>query len=320
MYKIDELVHSCQINLMWLDNDFPAGATGCANQQNYHSNLFLRQKRIAGNGCDNSVAPHSKIPLGMNKIYEVVQPTALISSSTISHSLHKYREEIRYLYEPEIDRFIHESRLMSKNSNWIESAIEGKDAKLDMVVIENPSVKDLYDKMLSTIWIPIREHLQQSGYTYTPEFEPQLESEGRTILSRKLTWMLHETSRAMYRGSVELNKMHWMIENEFFMCLNPQIDFRFISEIIGNSRLSGNPPELSIHKRHAQDPEGYYQIRFLSGFGENFYEGCEEKIVERVKKCIDVNVEMNEITLDGAWDETSVGEFLSAAYHVYEAY
>jgi hypothetical protein len=42
--------------------------------------------------------------------------------------------------------------------------------------------------------------------------------------------------------------------------------------------------------------------------------------VERVKKCIDVNVEMNEITLDGDWDETSVGEFLSAAYHVYEAY
>jgi hypothetical protein len=84
--------------------------------------------------------------------------------------------------------------------------------------------------------------------------------------------------------------------------------------------MSGVPPELTIHKRHASDPDGYYEVTFFNGTGENFYPGDEERIIEKIKKCIDTNVKMNEITLDNDWNDERVGEFLSAALEVYEAY
>jgi hypothetical protein len=204
--------------------------------------------------------------------------------------------------------------------NWIEKAVEVCDPHADLIVLENPATKEFYDQILKTIWLPVRERLKKTGYIYTPEIEPQIESEGKNIVSRKMTWMLHELSRAKYRGSVEINRMHWMVENEFFLCLDSHIDFRFVTELIGNSRMAGNPPELTIHKHHTNDFEGYYQVTYLNGTGESFYPGCEERIIHRIKKCIDVNVEMNEITIDNDWNEKRVAEFLTVAFEVYEGY
>jgi len=201
--------------------------------------------------------------------------------------------------------------------NWIENALETCDPETDRIVLENPTIKESYIQILKTMWPAIREHLQKTYYIYTPEVEPLIESENSSILSLKMSWMLHESTRAMYRGTVEINKMHWMVQSEFFLCLDKQIDLRFVTELIGNSRMIGNPPELSIYK---DDPENYYQVAYRNGTGESFYQGCEERILDRIKKCIDVNVEMNSTTLDNDWNEDRVGEFLSTAFEVYEAY
>jgi hypothetical protein len=209
---------------------------------------------------------------------------------------------------------------MALKTTWIERAIKDLDPKIDIITIENPDTRDVYDQILNTIWLPVREHLQKTVYTYTPEIEPHIESEGRGMLTRKMTWMLHETTRLMYRGAIQLSKMSWIIENEFILSLDRHVDFRFIAEIIGNSRLSGYPPELTMHKHHANDADGYYQVTFFNGSGEGYYPGCEELIVEKIKRCIDSNVKMNEITIDNDWNDDRVGEFLTAALEVYETY
>lgn len=209
---------------------------------------------------------------------------------------------------------------MSQKRTWIDTVIQDVDPSLDLVIIENPYIKESYDQILNTIWLPVREYLQKTGHIYTPEIEPLIESDGRGLLTRKMTWMLHEVDQAMYRGAIRINSMGWMIENEFFLSLDSQVNFRLVTELIGNSRMSGCPPELTISKRLGTANGGYFQIKFFNGTGEDYCPGCEEQIIEKVKKCIDTNVEMNDIALDNDWNEERVGEFLSVALVVYEAY
>ena len=95
------------------------------------------------------------------------------------------------------------------------------------------------------------------------------------------------------------------------------VDFGLVREIIGNSRFAGNPPSLTMDKRA---PANYYQILFETGRGEDWSQQSPAIITAKIKQCIDTTIAMNELTLDGEWNEEIVAEFLTTAYPVYEAF
>ena len=204
------------------------------------------------------------------------------------------------------------------NDLWLKKAFKKADPNAEMIIFENPNVRDALDRRIIEIWPAIRRHLESTGYAFTP-IDGALRIEGRSghILTRAMPWMLHGDYPVFHRGALECTRREWVIDSEFFLSMPSNVDFRLVQEIIGNSRLAGCPPELTIHK-HC--PNDYYQIFFHAGNGESWGPQSAERIIERIKKCIDYNIAMNDFAIDGEWNEEIVGEFLTQAYEVYEAH
>jgi len=200
---------------------------------------------------------------------------------------------------------------------WLTEAVRHADPRAEVVVLEDSRVRDILDGHIHRIWPPVREHLESTGYVFTPERDVKIESRSRHALVRAMSWMLHDGVQAIHRGTLECNRDHWMLDREFFLSMPGSTDLGLVREIIGNSRLGGSPPELTIHKH---SPAGYYQILFRAGSGEDWGTGSNERIVGRIKKCIDCNIRMHEIAIDGEWDRETVEEFLTTAFAFYESY
>ncbi len=134
--------------------------------------------------------------------------------------------------------------------NWLRKEAEKADCSKDTVILENPETKKFLDNiLLKKFWPVIFSCLEQSGYNYSSE--PQIDSELSHILERSVSFMLFDGERVFFRGKLKCSKESWMIESEFFLSLPMHNDPQAIFEILGNSRLRGYPPTLTVDKEKA---------------------------------------------------------------------
>jgi hypothetical protein len=201
-------------------------------------------------------------------------------------------------------------------NNWIIAAAKKAAIGKNLVILENPDAKrTLDDLLINRFWPVIKERLRSTKYQYLPEGEPKTELNFKYALERSLTFMLLDGRKAFFRGCLNCSTEAWMIESEFFLGLAKDNDPKVIFEIIGNSRLTGNPPSLSIYKGYPD----YFQITFRSGSGAEWFGSDDEKIKESLKQVIEVNTELYELSKSGYITEDEFAEFMSLAYTIYEA-
>lgn len=204
---------------------------------------------------------------------------------------------------------------MKAKRNWLIKEAEKADSKKNVVILENPDVRDYLDRLLlENFWPVISSCLEESGYDYSPE--PEIESELSYTLERALSFMLLDGKRTFFSGTLKVSIEAWMLESNFFLPLSKDTDARLVFQILGNSRFAGYPPTLIIDKERA---DSFYQVDFHSGNGADWGFYNEDYIQEKIRKTINVNKDMYEFSIEEITAET-IGEFLSLAYEVYEAF
>ncbi len=203
------------------------------------------------------------------------------------------------------------------SENWVMRESKKADKNKDVIILERPDVKSYLDELLlKRFWPVIRDSLENTGYAYSPEKDPETDFELSHPLERSLSFVLLEDRSVFFRGKMSSSKESWMLESEFFLGLSEETLPEVVFEILGNSRFAGMPPELRIDKKR----DSFYEITFESGNGASWGLRGEEYVEERIKKVIDVNVEMYEFSKDGIISPQDLGEFLSIAYEAYEAF
>lgn len=201
------------------------------------------------------------------------------------------------------------------HENWLIKEAKKADYSKDTVIFENPETRKFLDNiLLKNFWPVIFSCLEHSGYNYSSE--PQIDSELSHILERSLSFMLFDGESAFFRGKLKCSRESWMIESEFFIGLSMHNDPQAIFEILGNSRLRGYPPTLTVDKEKA---DGFYQIVFRNGSGAGWGLHGEEYVEAQLKKVIGVNIAMYHFSEKGI-SLDNIGQFLSIAYDVYESF
>ena len=200
--------------------------------------------------------------------------------------------------------------------NWIIKEARKHKESEDTVILESPKIrKYLDDLLLRRFWPVIRENLEDSMYNYSPQDNPETEFSLSHKLSRSLVFMLFDGDRIFFKGKLTCSIDDWMLGNEFFLSLpldtNPDVVF----EMLGNSRFCGNPPSLSIDKRY-----GAYEVTLQSGNGAGWGLYGENYIDDKIREAIDTNIDMYELIRDEFLTAENLGEFLTMAYKVYEAF
>lgn len=204
---------------------------------------------------------------------------------------------------------------MKERKSWLIKKAEKADSKKNVVTLENPDVRDYLDRLLlEKFWPVISSCLEESGYDYSPK--PETDLELSCELERSLSFTLFDGRRAFFGGKLQVSIESWMLESEFFLPLSKDTDIQLVFQILSNSRFAGYPPTLIIDKERA---DNFYQVDFHSGNGASWGLRSEDYIKEKIRKTINVNKDMYEFSIDGITAET-IGEFLSLAYEVYEAF
>lgn len=200
--------------------------------------------------------------------------------------------------------------------NWVVDEARKADGSRGYVILEDPdSKKQIEHLLVNRFWPFIRSRLRDTGYTLDKK-KPPTEFEISHIHERSLSFMLFDKKNLFFRGNLKLSLQSWMLESEFFLSLKEETDHRVIFELLGNSRLCGMPPELSVHKGEKH----YYEIRFRNGQGAGWGMGDEDSVRQRIEKVIRTNVEMYELSKNGFISPKGFARFLSTAYEIYEAY
>lgn len=205
--------------------------------------------------------------------------------------------------------------------NWVVDEARKADGSRGYVVLEDPDSKKQIEYLLvNRFWPFICSRLRDTGYSFDKK-RPPTEFEINHIHERSLSFMLFDNKNLFFRGNLKLSRESWMVESEFFLSLKEKTDHRVIFELLGNSRLCGMPPELSVHKGETH----YFQIRFRNGqgaggAGAGWVMGNEESVRQRIDKVIRTNVEMYEVSKNGFISPKGFARFLSTAYEIYEAY
>lgn len=203
------------------------------------------------------------------------------------------------------------------SADWAARESKKADAEKDIIILEHPGVKRYLDGLLlDDFWPDILECLVSTGYVYSPEENPETDLEPGPAFARCLSFMLFENRCLFFRGKIIASKEFWMLESEFFLGLSRETPPEVVFEILGNSRLIGMPPELTIDKSRRE----YYQIEFHNGSGASWGLHGRKFAKERIRTVVDINVKMHEFTDDGVILPQDLGEFLSLVYGVYEAY
>lgn len=201
--------------------------------------------------------------------------------------------------------------------NWIMSESRKADATKDYAILENPETRlKLDDLLLTRFWPVIHGCLEETGYNYHPQESPRPEFTLGSELTRSVQFMLLDERRLYFRGRLKCSNMGWMLESEFFLGLREDNDRSVLFEILGNSRLAGNPPRLLVYKGSPH----YFDIHFSHGRGAGWGLYGEEEIDRRIREMIDVNTQMYELSRSGRITTEDFAPFLTLAYPVYEAY
>jgi hypothetical protein len=130
-------------------------------------------------------------------------------------------------------------------------------------------------------------------------------------------FMLFDGNRAFFRGKLTCSVEHWMLSNEFFLSLPQETNPQVVFALLGNSRFSGNPPTLSIDKDKSVD---FYQITLQVGNGASWGMYDDKYIHKKIAEAIDTNIDMYEFFNEENLSAENLGEFLTIAYKVYEAF
>ncbi len=201
--------------------------------------------------------------------------------------------------------------------NWLIREARKADYLKDYAVLENPAQKEILDDLLMEFWNGFKNKLESYEYASLPSGNIEIMTEESYILTRYFEFMLFFDEGAFFRGTLSCSKESWMIQSVNFIPLSIENDPKVIFEILGNSRFVGNPPNLRIDKEH---PEEYYQINFDHGYGASWGLKNKKKALQEVLKVIDTSVQMYELTNERVITTANLGEFISTAYEVYEAY
>ncbi len=203
------------------------------------------------------------------------------------------------------------------SGNWVVGESKKAGGGEDVLILEKPDVKKNLDGLLlEKFWPVILDCLVDTGYVYSPEENPETDFELSRLLERSLSFMLFENRVLFFRGKIAVSAEAWMLESEFYLGLPKEVQPGVVFEILGNSRFIGMPPVLSIYKKDFD----FYQIKFQHGSGASWGLYGGEYAEDRIRDVIDINVKMHEFSKDGVISPQNLGEFLSLAYEVYEAY
>ncbi len=203
------------------------------------------------------------------------------------------------------------------SGNWAVRESKKAGGGEDVLILEKPDVKKNLDGLLlEKFWPVILDCLVNTGYVYSPEENPETRFELSSSLERSLSFMLFENSGLFFRGKIAVSAERWMLESEFYLGLPKEVQPGVVFEMLGNSRFAGMPPELIIYKKDRD----FYLVRFRNGRGAGWGLYGVEYAEDRIRDVIDVNVKMHEFSRGGVISPQNLGEFLSLAYEVYEAY
>lgn len=156
--------------------------------------------------------------------------------------------------------------------NWLQQQASKADPSKDIVIIENPEVRNDFDKLLTTTFAPkIWELLMATGYKVLPE-KPEPSSNLSYALVRKLDFMLFDYQDYMFfRGAFTVSQNGWMFERTFSLGLPQTTNPDLMLRIIGDSRFSGMPPTLEIQKSDSRPAwDTYFFITFKAGKGTSW--------------------------------------------------
>ena len=171
----------------------------------------------------------------------------------------------------------------------------------------------------------IKKELDRTGYPYSSVDEIPIESKFMgPEYSRALTFMIFDHVRYPFsRGAISCSKTGFFLEKEFFLGLPKDTDPSFLFKILGDEKLTGNPPTLDIQESKLY-PEwnSYFHIRLHSGTGFEFgIYTLHSAALGNVEAAIRDSVEMYEHSMiDGFSTIEEVEEFMEIAYRCFEAY
>jgi len=156
--------------------------------------------------------------------------------------------------------------------NWIVREAAKADAREDRVILENPHAVVSLDARLRTTFYPfIRAELEKTGFRYLPrENELHIDSQwSGPNLARALSFVLFDDFDCLFmRCTLQCSNSGYLFEREFHLGLPETTDPRFLFRILGEPRLRGNMPSLTI-QRSALHPEwnSHFWIKIQAGNG-----------------------------------------------------
>ena len=121
----------------------------------------------------------------------------------------------------------------------------------DRVVLENPQAQKQLDELLMCKYpLFIKKELERAGYPYSSVDEIPIESKFiEPEYSRALTFMIFDHVRCpFFRGAISCSKTGFFLEKGFFLGLPKDTNPSFLFRILGDERLTGNPPTLDIQE------------------------------------------------------------------------
>jgi hypothetical protein len=200
------------------------------------------------------------------------------------------------------------------------------DARENRVLLENPDAVVSLDAKLRNIFYPfVRAELEKTGFRYLPtEDDLHIESEWLgSNLARALTFMLFDDFDLLFaRCTLQCSSRGYLVEREFTLGLPESTDPRLLFRILGEPRLAGNMPSLTI-QRSAIHPEwnSYFWIEIRAGSGiESSSWTMDKAAMGDIAQTIHDSCDMYEASMvEGLATMEDVERFLEIACRSYES-
>lgn len=210
--------------------------------------------------------------------------------------------------------------------NWVLREAAKADARTDRIILENPEAVGSLDTKIREIYFPfIRAELDKTGFRYLP-LENDLHIDSQWMgpdLSRALSFMLFDHFEYLFMRCTLLcsNRGH-LLQREFHLGLPETTDPRLLFRILGEPRLAGYTPSLTI-ERSTLHPEwnSYFWIEIHAGSG--FESGAWTMVkvaMGNIAQMIHDSCEMYEVGMvEGLTGMEDVERFLDIACRSYES-
>jgi hypothetical protein len=210
--------------------------------------------------------------------------------------------------------------------NWVLREAAKADARADRIVRENPEAVGFLDTKLREIFFPfIRAELEKTGFRYLPlENDLHIDSQWMGLdLSRALSFMLFDHFESLFmRCTLQCSNRGHLLQREFHLGLPEATDPRLLFRILGEPRLAGCMPSLTIERSALhQEWNSYFWIEIHAGSG--FESGpwtMDKAAMGDIAQTIHDSCEMHEVAMvEGLTGMEDVERFLDIACRSYES-